>query len=123
MPPVRASELELSKAPSAAEDLGSESAFDEVWSRAAEARSWASAAPDAEEFLRSLDLHSGLGRHFGGGVSPDVYELVTQMRLIACQSGAVPRVRAFCAGCDAAGTVAAVNHYVRSMCPGRASSG
>jgi cap2 methyltransferase len=46
-----------------------------------------------------------------------MYELITQMRLIACESGGLGRVRAFCNAELPGAFIVAINHYVKTMCP------
>lgn len=80
---------------------------------------------DFEPLMRAVDLYAGLKRtlrtDYGMLISTNaslkMYELIIQMRLIACESGALGRVRAFCDAELPGAFIVAINHYVKTMCP------
>ena len=75
--------------------------------------------------MRAVDLYAGLKRtmraDYGMTISTNaslkMYELTIKMRLVVCESGAVPRVRVFCNAEFPGAFIVAINHYVRTMCP------
>jgi len=101
--------------------------YGEIRSALAVAKSLLDAIPPAEfeRYMRCVDLYRGLkralraecGMQVTTNASLKMYELITQMRLVACAEGAPPRLRAFCDAELPGAFVVAINHYVRAMCP------
>ena len=80
---------------------------------------------DFDALMRAVDLYMGLkytlekeyGMLISTNASLKMYELIIQMRLISCESGAVDKVRAFCDAELPGAFIVAINHYVKTMCP------
>jgi len=131
VPPLRVSAAELLPPPmiragvAAADET--KDPFAEVGRAVAKAKLRLDDIPekDFEPLMRAVDLYAGLKRtlraDYGMLISTNaslkMYELIIQMRLIACESGALGRVRAFCDAELPGAFIVAVNHYVKTMCP------
>ena len=81
---------------------------------------------DFEPFMRAIDLYAGslkrtLRDDYGVPIATNaflkMYELAIQMRLLACETGAERRIRAFCNAELPGAFIVAINHYVKTMCP------
>lgn len=80
---------------------------------------------DFDTLMRAVDLYAGLKRTLrtdyemliSTNASLKMYELIIQMRLLICETGAMRRVRAFCNAEFPGAFIVAINHYVRTMCP------
>lgn len=102
--------------------------FGEVRAALAAAKSLLDVIPPAEfeRFMQSVDLYRGLkralradyGMQIATNASLKMYELTVQMGLVVCEGGALPRLRAFCDAELPGAFVVALNHYVRTLCPG-----
>jgi cap2 methyltransferase len=75
--------------------------------------------------MKAVDLYAGLKRRtrteFGMMISTNaslkMYEMIIQMKLISCSTGAVHKLRAFCNAELPGAFIVAINHYVKTMCP------
>ncbi len=134
MPPLRAEPSELMPPPLAPLNAADASPADEAFAAVGRALAAAKAPLDAippadfEPLMRALDLYASLkrtvrrdyGLQVATNASLKMFELLTQMGLLACESGAVARARAFCNAELPGAFVAAINHYVRTRCPATA---
>lgn len=127
LPPIRAGDEELAApVPQSPPDALS-AEFGAVAAAVAAAKTRLDVIPEAEfeSFMRNVDLYHGLkrtlraeyGMQIATNASSKMYELIVQMQLIACQTGALPRLRAFCDAELPGAFIVAINHYVRTMCP------
>lgn len=133
VPPLRVPAAELLPPPMARADVPDldnnpiEVGFAEVGRAVATAKLRLEQIPrkDFEPLMRALDLYAGLKRtlrsDYGMIISTNaslkMYELVIQMRLLACESGALQHARAFYNAEFPGAFIVAVNHYVKTMCP------
>jgi hypothetical protein len=80
---------------------------------------------DFEPLMRALDLYAGLKRtlraDYGLLISTNaslkMFELLVQMRLVACETGPLSHIRAFCNAEFPGAFIITINHYVKTMCP------
>jgi len=130
VPPLRVSATELLPPPMTradAPDVPIDEAFAEVGRAVATAKLRLEQIPkkDFEPLMRALDLYAGLKRilrsNYGMIISTNaslkMYELIIQMRLLACESGPLRHARAFCDAELPGAFIVAINHYVKTMCP------
>jgi hypothetical protein len=121
LPPLPALAAPQGPAPALADE------FAEIGRAVATAKTRLDAIPAADfgPLMRHLDLYGGLKRvatteyrmAVATNASLKMYELIIQMRLLACSDGPLPLVRAFCNAELPGAFVAATNHYLKTMCP------
>ena len=129
VPPLRVPAAELLPPPMARADAAdaADDPFAEVGRAVATAKLRLEQIPekDFEPLMRALDLYAGLKRtlrsDYGMIISTNaslkMYELIIQMRLLACESGPLRHTRAFCDAELPGAFIVAINHYVKTMCP------
>jgi hypothetical protein len=80
---------------------------------------------DFGKLMGHLDLYAGLKRlvvkEYGMTISTNaalkMYELIIQMRLFRCDTGAVQTAKVFCNAELPGAFINAINHYIKTMCP------
>lgn len=105
----------------------SEDAFAEIGRAVAQAKSKLDTIPETEfeSFSRALDMYFGLkmlmrdryGMAHATNASLKMYEILTQMGILACAEGPVPRARIFCNAELPGAFLMAIHQYARTMCP------
>lgn len=108
-------------------DSAIDKSFDEINQTVIEAKATFDKIPPQsfDAVMRSVDLYVGLKRRmrseFGMMISTNaslkMYELIIQMRLLACNAGALTKTRAFCNAELPGAFIVAINHYIKTMCP------
>lgn len=128
VPPLRVPAAELLPPPMVrAAPVGDEDPFAAIGRAVAAAKQQLEGIPDKdfEPLMRAIDLYAGLkrtlradyGMFISTNASLKMYELIIKMRLLACETGALRRVRAFCDAELPGAFIVAINHYVKTMCP------
>ena len=80
---------------------------------------------DFDTLMHILDLYAGLKRTFredykkiiSTNASLKMYELIIQMKLLACETGQLDKVRAFCNAELPGAFIDTINFYLRTQCP------
>ena len=126
-PPSLSSGEQLELQPMVRQAMGEDGPFAEVRRAVEAAKQQLDKIPpkDFDKLSRVLDLYSGLKRTLRDeynmsnptNASLKMYEIIIQMRLLACESGALTRIRTFCDAELPGAFIVAINHYVKTMCP------
>jgi hypothetical protein len=126
LPPIRVAAAELLP-PELQPAKPAEDAFTEIGLAVTRAKSAMDEIPESEFelFTRALDMYFGLkhamrtryGMAQATNASLKMYEILTQMGLLAGSAGAAPRARIFCNAELPGAFLIAINHYVRTLCP------
>jgi hypothetical protein len=127
VPPVRAGPAELTPPPFEQVAAETSGPFHDIKRALAAAKTQLDAIPESQfdSFMRAIDMYFGLKRtlreEYGMQITTNaaskMYEMIVQMKLLACSTGAVTTIRAFCNAELPGAFLAAINHYARTMCP------
>jgi hypothetical protein len=131
VPPLRVSAAELLPPPmvrATPDKDENEGPFAAIDRAVAAAKQRLEDIPDKEfePLMRAIDLYAGslkrtLRVDYGVTISTNaflkMYELIVQMRLLSCETGAQRHIGAFCNAEFPGAFIVAINHYVKTMCP------